>query len=80
MQISIFDEDFYTKISLQGFTGIVSTHFESALALYAKVDSFHYHIPSDLSLVSLREDAREAIRFPRISSIRSLTAVSRKCM
>ena len=70
MQISIFDEDFYTKISLQGFTGIVSTHFESALALYAKVDSFHYHIPFDLSLVSLREDAREAIRFPRISSIR----------
>lgn len=70
MKVLITDPDFYTKISLQGFTGIVSTHFEAALALYEKVDRFHYHIPSDLSLVSLREDAREAICFPRISSIR----------
>lgn len=70
MLLSVDDENYYSRLSLQGFTGIVSTHFESALGLYAKVDSFHYHIPSDLSLVSLREDAREAIRFPRISSIR----------
>lgn len=69
-KISVFDPDFYTQISRQGFTGVVSTHFESALSLYEKVDSFHYHIPSDLSLVSLREDGREAICFPRISSIR----------
>lgn len=69
MKLFVTDPDFYTQISLQGFTGIVSTHFEAALSLYEKVKSFHYHIPSDLSLVSLREDAGDAICFPRISSL-----------
>lgn len=80
MQISIADKDFYTKISLQGFTGIVSTHFESALALYAKVDSFHYHIPSDLSLVSLREDARKPYVSPYIIHPYPLPAFWGKCL
>ncbi len=69
MKLFVTDPDFYTQISLQGFTGIVSTHFEAALSLYEKVKSFHYHIPSDLSLISLREDAGDAICFPRISSL-----------
>lgn len=69
MKLFVTYPDFYTQISLQGFTGIVSTHFEAALSLYEKVKSFHYHIPSDLSLISLREDAGDAICFPRISSL-----------
>lgn len=69
MKLFVTDPDFYTQISLQGFTGIVSTHFEAALSLYEKVKGFHYHIPSDLSLISLREDAGDAICFPRISSL-----------
>lgn len=69
MKLFVTNPDFYTQISLQGFTGIVSTHFEAALSLYEKVKSFHYHIPSDLSLISLREDAGDAICFPRISSL-----------
>lgn len=69
MKLLVTDSDFYTQISLQNFTGIVSTHFESALSLYEKVKSFHYHIPSDLSLISLREDSGDAICFPRISSL-----------
>lgn len=69
MKLFVTDPDFYTQISLQGFTGIVSTHFEAALSLDEKVKSFHYHIPSDLSLISLREDAGDAICFPRISSL-----------
>lgn len=70
MKLSVTDSDFHTQISLHGFTGIVSTHFESALSLYEKVKSFHSHIPSDLSLISLREDTGNALCFPRISSIR----------
>lgn len=69
MKLLVTDPDFYTQISLQGFTGIVSTHFEAALSLYEKVKNFHYHIPSDLSLISLREDAGDDICFPRISSL-----------
>lgn len=70
MRLYITDEHLQSKIACGKITGILSTHFESALSLYEKANRLHYYIPSDLSLVSLREDAREAISFPRISSIR----------
>lgn len=70
MKLYITDKHLESKIAYGKYTGIVSTHFESALSLYEKADRLHCYIPSDLSLVSLREDAREAISFPRISSLR----------
>ena len=70
MKLYISDQELHKKITFGKFTGILSTHFESALDFYEKTDRFHCHIPSDISLVSLREDAREAICFPRISSLR----------
>lgn len=56
-------------IAVHSITGIVSSHFTSALHLYGTLNHLHYHVPSDVSLVSLRSDARENIDFPLISTI-----------
>lgn len=63
------DKDSFTRMCIQKYTGIVSSHFEASLSLYETMCRLHYSIPFDLSLVSLREDGRKAICFPRISSI-----------
>lgn len=70
MIITSSNQHYYSLISAHNITGIVSTHFASALTLYEQIDNLHCHIPSDLSLVSLQDDVREAITFPRISSIK----------
>lgn len=58
------------KISSLDITGIVSSHYSSSIYLYEKLDQLHYHIPSDLSVVSLKEDIQNTISFPHISCIR----------
>lgn len=62
------NEDYSSKILNQNITGIVSSHFALALDLYERLDKLHYYIPSDLSLVSLKDDVRENLTFPHISS------------
>ena len=64
------DVDHLKEVMTLGITGIVSSHFASALLLYEQLDQFHYHIPSDLSLVSLADDMSEIISFPHISGIK----------
>lgn len=57
------------SITTHAVTGIVSSLFASALHLYGKLNHLHYRIPHDVSLVSLRNDAKESIDFPLISTI-----------
>lgn len=52
------------------FTGVVSSHFSSALAFSEEYGKLQYHIPADLSLISLRDDARENMDYPKISCIK----------
>lgn len=66
----ISDPEVCSKILTYGFSGAVSSHFASSLELYEQMSRLHYYIPSDLSLVSLKDDVRDAIFFPPISSIR----------
>ncbi len=58
------------KVMTCGVTGIASSHFTASLRLYEQLDTLHYDIPSDLSLVSLEDDSPESISFPRISGIK----------
>ena len=44
-------------------TGIVSSHFSSSLLLYEQLCKLHYCVPSDLSLVSLKENDQNAISY-----------------
>ena len=50
-------------------TGIVSSHYAAALTLYEQLDQLHYNIPSDFSLVSLKNDISDAGAFPHISGL-----------
>lgn len=56
------------KITNRVVTGIVNSHFATALQLYGRLNDLHYQIPYDVSLISLRDDAREITDFPRIST------------
>lgn len=70
MEVYVNEPDFCRKILSNGMSGIVSSHFASSLMLYEQMILLHYYIPSDLSLVSLRDDVREAISFPNITSLK----------
>lgn len=52
----------------QKFTGFVCTHYANALIMYKIINGLNYSIPEDISLVSLRDDVREALFYPAISS------------
>ena len=70
MEVYISDPDYVSKLLTYGFSGIVTSHFASALVLFEHLDKLHHYVPSDLSLVSLKDDVREAISYPHISSIK----------
>ena len=70
MELYISDKEYFSKIIHHDISGIVSSHFASSLILYEQMERLHYYIPSDLSLVSLKDDVREGISFPHISSVK----------
>ncbi|WP_313180081.1 PfkB family carbohydrate kinase [Lacrimispora sp.] len=70
MNLPLESEDWYNGILTHTPTGIISTHYASALVLLEHLSKLRFHVPLDLSLISLRDDARENIAFPGISSIR----------
>ena len=61
-------ESFIYKLSNRMISGIVCSHFSKALSLYEIMDTLHYQIPYDISLVSLKDDSRDAVNFPHIST------------
>ena len=70
MNLSIESTEWHHHILTHNPTGIVSTHYSSSLILMEHLSKIQFFIPYDLSLVSLRDDVREDIRFPMISSIK----------
>lgn len=56
------------KVASHSFSGIVVSHFYDALRLYSAATELHYGVPFDFSIVSLRDDERQA-PFPPISAI-----------
>ncbi len=70
MILPLESEDWYNGILTHTPTGIISTHYTSALILMEHMAKLKIQVPSDLSLISLRDDGRETIAFPGISSIR----------
>ena len=69
MNLYINDEDCFNKIIQHNISGVVSSHFALSLMLYEHLNKLHYYIPSELSLVSLKDDVREKVSFPHISCI-----------
>lgn len=70
MNLDITDQTYLEKITIHNITGVVSTGFQNALQLYERFDTLRYKIPSDLSIVTLKESsAQNALNFPGISGI-----------
>ncbi|MEG1991812.1 MAG: PfkB family carbohydrate kinase [Acetivibrio sp.] len=61
-------ESLIYKLGNHKISGIVCSHFSKALSLYEIVDTLHYQIPYDISLISLKDDSRNAVNFPHIST------------
>lgn len=77
-RISFLDEmvlkhesaDFFSGIHANQFTGAVSSHFALSLRFCEEFDRLQYRIPTDFSLISLRDDARDDRSYPKISCIK----------
>jgi ribokinase len=70
MLLSLEQPDYVSSLLANHYTGIVSSHFSMSLTLCEDLDKLQYTIPYDLSLVSLRDDLRENISYPKISYIK----------
>jgi len=51
------------------FSGVVSTSFMEALRFYKIMTDLNYHIPDDVSIISVKEDTLGEIPYPDISSV-----------
>lgn len=54
-------------------TGVVASHYRLALELLQFAQSLHYRIPQDFSLVSLKNDTSEPLRYPGSPAVSSYT-------
>ncbi len=50
-------QDVARVMAAHGMTAVVSSHFRNAVRFSQLMDTLHYHIPADVSLVSLRNDS-----------------------
>ena len=71
-QMVLYDDDpeTFSRILTNSITGAVCSHFSSSIKLYEQLEILHYYVPADFSIVSLKNEAREEISYPRISCIR----------
>lgn len=70
MSLNVEDSNYIHTIFSYNMTGVVCPHYDLALSLYEQLIRLRYTIPSDLSLVSLKnENTKDIIYFPAISGI-----------
>ena len=62
--------DWYNGLLSHIPTGILSSHYASALSLMKHLNKIQFHVPRDLSLISLQEYTNESLTYPDISNIR----------
>lgn len=70
MKLEVEQDDWHNGILTHTFTGIVSSHYASSLSLMKYLAHIQFHVPYDISIISLRDDVRDNISFPGISSIK----------
>lgn len=70
MKLEVEQDDWHNGILTHTLTGIVSSHYASSLSLMKYLAHIQFHVPYDISIISLRDDVRDNISFPGISSIK----------
>lgn len=63
-----FTTDLFYKIQTHTLTALICSHFSLALDFYHCMQAHGYHIPSDVSLISMRTDIRDEIHFTDLST------------
>lgn len=70
MSLPMESNSWYERILSHASSGIVSPYYNFSLTLMENLSKIHFHIPYELSLISLRDDIWENVRFPGISSLK----------
>ncbi len=70
MKLPVESQEWYQRILAHVPTGVVSSHYASSMKLMEQLATLKFKVPYDLSLVSLRDDVREDICYPGISSMK----------
>lgn len=61
------------RIADHTITGVISSHYRTSLEFHQFMDSLRYRIPDDVSLISLKNDNREALGYPGSVKISTYT-------
>ncbi len=56
------------NVNTHHISGIISSHYQKSLEFYQLMNSLHYNIPDDLSLISLKNDRTQTLTYPEIST------------
>lgn len=67
------DETITNRIANGEITGFVSSHYRMAVEFIQFMHALHYRVPGDVSLVSIRNDTSESLRFPGAPDISTYT-------
>ena len=62
------DKTLIYKINTHQISGIIASHYQRALEFYQLMNTLHYRIPEDFSLISLKNDGIESPSIPEIST------------
>ncbi len=69
MNLSAKEEGLYERLLSRTLTGVVCSDYHLALQLAEQLSKIHFHIPYDLSLLSLQDDIWKELHLPGISCI-----------
>jgi len=69
MQLRLADLDYIQLMVSKKITGVISSHYTTALSFYEELSKRHYYAPSDISLVSLQDAPSDTLSLPNISSM-----------
>lgn len=56
LQLASGDSDRFQKLLESGATGVICSHLPEALSVYRQLQTLHYDIPDDFSIVSLKDE------------------------
>lgn len=63
-----FSDSLIYKINTHRISAVLSSHYQKSLEFYHFINTLHYRIPEDFSLISLKNGKTETLSFPEIST------------
>ena len=63
----VSDTLFYEIIN-HHISGVICSHFATALKLFGRCSGLHYQAPNDFSIISAKDDSRYPMEYPKIST------------